>query len=41
MAIGARRTRKIKALSDTQPGKANDKRIADEEDYRFPARSKL
>src|SRR5215211_1998356 len=39
--IGDRRTRKIKALSRTRPGKTSDKRTADEEHYRFPARSKL
>jgi hypothetical protein len=39
--IGDRRTRKIKALSRTRAGKTSDKRIADEEEYRFPARSKL
>ena len=36
-----RRTRKIKALSRTRPGKTSDKRTADDEDYQFPARSKL
>jgi len=41
VTIGDRRTRKIKALSRTRPGKTNDKRVADEEDYHFPARSKL
>jgi len=35
--IGERRTRKIKALSRTRPGKTSDKRTADEEDYHFPA----
>jgi DDE superfamily endonuclease/Helix-turn-helix of DDE superfamily endonuclease len=39
--IGDRRTRKIKALSRTRSGKTSDKRTADEEDYHFPARSKL
>lgn len=39
--IGDRRSRKIKALSRTRAGKTNDKRIADEEEYHFPARSKL
>jgi hypothetical protein len=39
--ISDRRTRKIKALSRTRSGKTNDKRVADEEDYHFPARSKL
>jgi hypothetical protein len=41
VAIGDRRTRKIKALSRTRSGKTSDKRTADEEHYRFPARSKL
>jgi hypothetical protein len=41
VAIGDRRTRKIKALSRTRSGKTNDKRVADEEEYQFPARSKL
>src|SRR5215213_9386273 len=41
VTIGDRRTRKIKALSRTRPGKTSDKRTADDEDYRFPARSKL
>ena len=41
VTIGDRRTGKIKALSRTRPGKTSDKRTADEEDYRFPARSKL
>jgi hypothetical protein len=41
VVIVERRTRKIKALSRTRPGKTNDKRVADEEGYRFPKRSKL
>jgi hypothetical protein len=41
VVIGERRTRKIKALSRTRSGKTSDKRIADEEEYHFPARSKL
>jgi len=41
VTIGDRRTRKIKALSRTRPGKTSDKRTADEADYHFPARSKL
>jgi DDE superfamily endonuclease/Helix-turn-helix of DDE superfamily endonuclease len=41
VTIGDRRTRKIKALSRTRPGKTSDKRTADDEDYHFPARSKL
>jgi DDE superfamily endonuclease len=41
VVISDRRTRKIKALSRTRPGKTSDKRTADEEEYRFPARSKL
>ena len=41
VVIGDRRTRKIKALSRTRSGKTSDKRIADEEEYHFPARSKL
>lgn len=41
VTIGDRRTRKIKALSRTRSGKTSDKRIANEEEYRFPARSKL
>lgn len=39
--IGDRRTGKIKALSRTRSGKTSDKRTADEEQYRFPARSTL
>jgi hypothetical protein len=39
--IGDGRTRKIKAVSRTRSGKTSDKRTADEEHYRFPARSKL
>jgi Helix-turn-helix of DDE superfamily endonuclease/DDE superfamily endonuclease len=41
VVISDRRTRKIKALSRTRAGKTSDKRTADEEDYRFPARGKL
>jgi hypothetical protein len=41
VTLGDRRTRKIKALSRTRPGKTSDKRTADEEDYHFPGRSKL
>jgi hypothetical protein len=41
VVIVDRRTRKIKALSRTRPGKMNDKRVADEECYRFPKRSTL
>lgn len=41
VVITDRRTRKIKALSRTRAGKTSDKRTADEEDYHFPARSKL
>lgn len=41
VTIGDRRTRKIKALSRTRPGKTSDKRVADEEGYHYPARSKL
>lgn len=41
VVISERRTRKIKALSRTRSGKTNDKRVADEEDYHFPACSKL
>jgi hypothetical protein len=41
VTIGDRRTRKIKALSRTRPGKTSDKRTADEEDYHFPPHSKL
>src|SRR3954462_15303835 len=41
VTIGDRRTRKIKALSRTRPGKTSAKRTADEEHYHFPARSKL
>jgi hypothetical protein len=41
VAIGDRRTRKIKALSRTRSGKTNDKRVADEEGYQFPAGSEL
>jgi hypothetical protein len=41
VVIVHRPTRKIKALSRTRSGKTNDKRIADEEHYRFPKGSKL
>lgn len=41
VVISDKRTKKIKALSPTYEGKASDKRIADEAQYRFPARSKL
>jgi hypothetical protein len=41
VVIVDRRTRKIKALSRTRTGKTNDKRVADEECYRFPKGSKL
>jgi DDE superfamily endonuclease/Helix-turn-helix of DDE superfamily endonuclease len=41
VVITDRRTRKIKALSRTRPGKTSDKRTADAEEYRFGARSKL
>jgi hypothetical protein len=41
VVIVDRRTRKIKALSRTRVGKTNDKRVADEEEYRFPKRSTL
>jgi hypothetical protein len=41
VVISDRRTRKIKALSRTRAGKTSDKRTADEEEYHFPARSKL
>jgi hypothetical protein len=41
VVVGDRRSRKIKALSRTRSGKTSDKRIADEEDYHFPARCKL
>jgi hypothetical protein len=41
VVIVDRRTCKIKALSQTRSGKMGDKRIADEEEYRFPARSRL
>lgn len=41
VVIGDLRTRKIKALSRTRAGKTNDKHIADQEEYHFPARSKL
>jgi hypothetical protein len=41
VVISDRRSRKIKALSRTRSGKTSDKRTADEEDYHFPARSKL
>jgi hypothetical protein len=41
VVIADRRTRKIKALSRTRPGKMNDKRVADEEQYCFPKGSTL
>ena len=34
-------TKKIKGLSPTVPGKKHDKKLADQEQYRFPAGSKL
>jgi hypothetical protein len=34
-------TKKIKALSPTVPGKKHDKKLADQEQYRFPPGSKL
>lgn len=39
--ITDKRTKEIKVLSPTYEGKANDKRIADEQDYQFPKGSKL
>jgi hypothetical protein len=36
-----KRTRKIKALSPTVEGKRHDKKLADEQDWRFPPGSKL
>jgi hypothetical protein len=41
VVIVDRCTRQIKALSRTRPGKTGDKRVTDEEEYRFPKRSKL
>lgn len=41
VVIVERRTRKIKALSRTRPGKMHDKRVTDEEHWRFPKRSTL
>jgi hypothetical protein len=41
VVIVDRRTRKLKALSRTRAGKTGDKRVTDEEAYRFPKRSKL
>lgn len=41
VVIVDRRTRKIKALSRTRPGKTGDKRVADEECYHFPKGSTL
>jgi hypothetical protein len=40
VVITERRTRKIKALSRTRPGKISDERTADEEEYHFPPHSK-
>jgi len=39
--ISHKPTQKIKALSPTEPGKIHDKKLADQEQYRFPADSKL
>lgn len=39
--INHKPTKKIKALSPTEPGKIHDKKLADQEQYRFPAGSKL
>lgn len=39
--ISDKRTRKIKALSHTVEGKRHDKKLADEQDLKFPAGSKL
>ena len=39
--ISHKPTKKIKALSSTEPGKIHDKKLADQEQYRFPAGSKL
>jgi len=41
VVVTDKRTRKIKALSGTYEGKAHDKRVADEAEYRFPPESKL
>jgi hypothetical protein len=39
--ITDKRTKKIKGLSPTVPGKQHDKKLAEEEEYRFPPGSKL
>ncbi len=39
--ISHKPTKKIKGLSPTEPGKIHDKKLADQEQYRFPAGSKL
>jgi hypothetical protein len=39
--ISHKPTKKIKALSPTEPGKIHDKKLADQEQYRFPAGSNL
>lgn len=41
IVITDKRTKKVKALGRTQPGKKHDKAATDEEDYRFPKGSKL
>lgn len=41
IAISEKRTKKVKGLGRTQPGKKHDKAATDEEDYRFPKGSKL
>lgn len=41
VVIVDRRSRTIKALSRTRPGKTGDKRVADEEAYHYPKRCKL
>ena len=39
--ISHKPTKKIKGLSPTEPGKKHDKKLADQEQYRFPKGSKL
>ena len=36
IVINDKRTKKVKVLSPTEPGKKHDKKLADEADYRFP-----
>lgn len=41
IVVSEKRTKKVKGLGRTQPGKKHDKAATDEEEYRFPKGSKL